>query len=61
MSKIKRIVLAVMFVGPAAWGVTSILSHADTREMAPIASGQVNTYELMSISKNLPVQAYETF
>jgi hypothetical protein len=61
MFKIKSAGLAVLLAGSAAWGLASILSNTDAQQVTLAASAQVNTYELMSSSKDLPVQAYDSY
>jgi hypothetical protein len=61
MSKIRPVVLAVLLAAPAGWALASILSDTHTQEAIVATSDQVNTYELMSSSKNLPILTYETY
>ena len=60
MGKIK-VTLAVMLAGLGVWSLASILSDSDTQQTTRATFNQVNTYELMSSSKSLPVQTYESF
>ena len=61
MFKIKSAGLAVLLAGLAAWGLAAILSNTDAQQVTLAASAQVNTYELMSNSKDLPVQEYDSY
>jgi hypothetical protein len=61
MSKIKPIVLAVMLAGPAAWVLAPSISNTGTQQAALATPDQVNAYQLMSVSKNLPLQSYQPF
>ena len=61
MFKYKFSVLAGLLVGPAVWALASILSNTNVKPVGFATSAQVNTYELMSNSKDLPVQSYESY
>jgi hypothetical protein len=58
MRRITPTVLAVTFV---LWALASIVSFSSAPVLAPAAANQINTFELMSTKKDLPVQSYEAF
>jgi hypothetical protein len=61
MFKIKSAVLAVMLAVPGAWALGSLLPNTDAQQVTFASPAQVNTYELMSSSKDLPVKIYDSY
>ena len=62
MFKIRQLMYATMLIALGLWGLASMLPGNGEQQAAFHATSErVNTNELMSTAKNLPVQTYEAF
>jgi hypothetical protein len=61
MLKIKSTILAGVLAGPLVWGASSMMPIADSPAIIPAKVSQIDTFELMSIKRDLPAQAYDAF
>jgi len=61
MSKMKPMMLAVAFAGCAMLALASIVAIPEEEPVLTTASSSINAFELMSVSKGLPVQRFEAY
>ena len=53
--------VATMVVASTVGAALSIFMDSDAQVLGPASSPQINTFELMSTSRDLPSQPYATF
>jgi hypothetical protein len=61
MNKMKPAMLAAALAGGAIWALAAMVTIPDQPTTPQITSSNVDTFELMSVSKGLPAQRYEAF
>ena len=61
MLKIKLVFAAALLTAPAMWMVASISSNPVTEQASVAVANQVDTFQLMSTSRRMPTQSYDSY